>query len=40
MLPNGTYYEGAFTNNKPNGNGVWYFRNNGQKGNQLEGSFT
>jgi hypothetical protein len=24
---NGTYYEGAFTNNKPNGDGVWNFSN-------------
>ena len=24
---NGTYYEGAFANNKPNGDGVWHFAN-------------
>lgn len=24
---NNTYYEGAFSNNKPNGEGVWHFSN-------------
>ena len=36
ILPNGTYYEGEFTENKPNKQGVWYFKN----GNQLKGSYT
>lgn len=27
ILPHGTYYEGNFENNKPNGEGVWYFKN-------------
>lgn len=35
VFPNGTYYQGAFTNNKPNGQGTWYFEN----GNQVSGAF-
>ena len=35
VFPNGTYYQGAFTNNKPNGQGTWFFEN----GNQVAGSF-
>ncbi len=27
ILPNGTYYEGQFSDNKPNGQGTWYFKN-------------
>jgi radial spoke head protein 1 len=36
ILPNGTYWEGAFKNNKPEGRGVWHFKN----GNVLEGAFS
>lgn len=32
---NGTYYEGGFTNNKPNGEGVWNFSN----GNSVAGTY-
>lgn len=32
---NGTYYEGSFSNNKPNGDGVWHFSN----GNHVAGSY-
>lgn len=35
QFPNGTIYEGAFTNNKPNGQGLWRFSN----GNQVAGSY-
>lgn len=35
MFPNGTYYEGKFTNNKPNGEGVWHYNN----GNVLDGGY-
>lgn len=34
--PNGTYYEGAFDNNKPRGKGRWNFAN----GNIVEGDYT
>jgi len=27
ILPNGTYFEGKFANNKPSGEGTWYFGN-------------
>jgi len=27
ILPNGTYYEGKFANNKPVNEGKWYFKN-------------
>jgi len=35
IFPNGTYYEGAFINNKPTESGTWHFNN----GNQLEGNY-
>ena len=35
IFSNGTFYEGSFTNNKPNGNGVWVFVN----GNKVNGSY-
>jgi len=35
IFPNGTYYEGKFSNNKPNAEGVWKFTN----GNQLSGHY-
>lgn len=35
VFPNGTYYEGSFTNNKPNGNGTWHYPN----GNALTGNY-
>lgn len=35
VFPNGTYYEGAFTNNKPSGDGVWHFYN----GNVVPGNY-
>ena len=35
IFPNGTYYEGNFTNNKPNEKGRWYFGN----GNVVDGSY-
>ena len=35
IFPNSTYYEGGFTNNKPNGKGVWVFAN----GNKVNGSY-
>lgn len=36
IYPNGTYYEGNFANNKPDGKGTWYFKN----GNVMNGSYT
>jgi len=36
VFPNGTYFEGKFTKNKPNGAGVWYFAN----GNVVKGEFS
>lgn len=35
IQPNGTFYEGAFSNNKPNGKGRWVFKN----GNVLDGEY-
>ena len=35
IYPNGLYWEGKFENNKPKGQGTWYFNN----GNKLTGSF-
>ena len=35
IYPNGVYWEGNFENNKPCGEGIWYFKN----GNQLNGTF-
>ena len=35
IFPNGTYYEGAFANDKPNEQGKWYYSN----GNTLDGSY-
>ena len=35
IYPNGTYYEGNFANNKPDGKGTWYFKN----GNVMQGSY-
>ena len=35
IYPNGLYWLGKFENNKPCGQGTWYFKN----GNQLEGTF-
>ena len=35
IYPNGVYFEGKFSNNKPQGEGMWYFRN----GNSLKGTF-
>ena len=35
IYPNGVYFEGKFENNKPKGQGIWYFKN----GNQLKGTF-
>jgi radial spoke head protein 1 len=35
IFPNGTYYEGKFTNNKPNGEGVWHYPNH----NSLKGFY-
>lgn len=35
MLPNGTYYEGEFKENKPNGRGIWAINT----GNSLNGRF-
>jgi hypothetical protein len=35
VFPNGTYYEGSFANNKPNGQGIWNFTN----GNQVGGDY-
>ena len=35
IFPNGTYYEGSFSNNKPNGKGVWVFVN----GNKVNGNY-
>ena len=34
--PNGTFYEGAFDNNKPRGKGKWVFQN----GNTVEGEYS
>jgi len=36
ILPNGVYYEGEFTNNKPNAHGTWYFGT----GNKADGTYT
>merc|ERR1712146_266572 len=36
ILPNGVFYEGNFTANKPNGDGVWYFGS----GNEAHGVYT
>merc|ERR1712224_469394 len=36
ILPNNVYYEGDFTNNKPNETGVWYFNS----GNNQVGKYT
>lgn len=38
-LPDGSYYEGVFENNKPSGDGRWVFRNEGKEGNVLDGCF-
>ena len=35
IFPNGTFYEGSFTNNKPTGDGVWKFFN----GNVVPGNY-
>jgi len=35
IYPNGTYFEGNFTQNKPQGEGTWYFKN----GNVMNGSY-
>lgn len=35
IQPNGTFYEGKFANNKPNGQGKWVFKN----GNVLDGEY-
>jgi len=35
IYPNGVYFEGHFENNKPKGDGIWYFKN----GNTLQGTF-
>lgn len=35
VFPNGTYYEGNFKENKPDGQGTWKLNN----GNELEGSY-
>ena len=35
LFPNGNYYKGSFSNNKPNGNGTWHFPN----GNSISGSY-
>ena len=35
IYPNGLYFEGGFENNKPKGEGTWYFKN----GNTLVGTF-
>ena len=35
VFPNGNYYEGNFSNNKPNGAGSWHFPN----GNILTGTY-
>lgn len=34
--PNGTFFEGAFDNNKPKGKGKWVFQN----GNEVQGEYT
>jgi len=36
VYPNGTYFEGQFSNNKPKGIGKWHFEN----GNVVEGEYT
>jgi hypothetical protein len=36
VFPNGTYFEGKFTKNKPNGSGIWHFAN----GNVVKGEFS
>ena len=35
IYPNGTYFEGNFKLNKPEGQGIWYFKN----GNVMNGSY-
>ena len=35
IFPNGTYFEGSFVNNYPQGEGVWHFIN----GNVVKGNF-
>lgn len=35
QFPNGTIYEGSFSNNKPDGDGTWFFSN----GNSINGSY-
>jgi hypothetical protein len=35
LFNNGTYYEGSFSNNKPNGEGIWHFSN----GNTVPGQY-
>lgn len=36
IYPNGIYYEGKFTENKPDKEGTWHFQN----GNTVNGAFT
>ena len=36
IYPNGLYWKGNFSNNMPDGEGTWYFKN----GNTLEGKFS
>ena len=35
MFPNGTFYLGRFSENKPNGKGTWFLNN----GNKLKGNY-